>query len=203
VSLPQLVDPSAAPVRERGLRSRAGNAMNRTRAALLDGAVRAVAAHGVRRSTMADIASLAGVAKATLYNHFRTKEAVFAAVLDARVRGLTEDCVRIARSDLAAALACAAERIGSDPALRRIARDEPAVVASFARLGSGGVWYTARAGLHELLTAAGRDAADHHVELVLRWLTSFVATPGTAVDAQAHAVACAVCAEPAAAAVTA
>jgi len=36
------VDPSAAPVRERGVRSRAGNAMHRTRIAVLDGAVRAV-----------------------------------------------------------------------------------------------------------------------------------------------------------------
>jgi len=54
------VDPSAAPVRERGVHSRAGNAMQRTRAAVLDGAVRAVEKHGARRTTMADIAMLAG-----------------------------------------------------------------------------------------------------------------------------------------------
>ena len=64
-SLPDVttsIDPSALPRRERGLRSRAGNAMGRTRAAVLDGAARAVEKHGARRATMSDIASFAGVA---------------------------------------------------------------------------------------------------------------------------------------------
>src|SRR3954447_15000654 len=71
---------SAAPVREKGTRTRAGNAMDRTRAALLAGAARAVAASGTK-ITMAQVATAAGVAKATLYNHFRTREAVLAALV--------------------------------------------------------------------------------------------------------------------------
>src|SRR6059036_755561 len=124
------IDPSAAPVRERGVHSRAGNAMQRTRAAVLDGAVRAVEKHGARRATMADIAALAGIAKGTLYNHFRAKEAVYAAALDAGIRSLATECVAAAHEDLSEALALAAERIGTHPALRRIAADEPAVLAS-------------------------------------------------------------------------
>ena len=60
--------------------------MDRTRAGLLAGAARAFAEHGLRRSTMQSIAAAAGVAKATLYNHFRTKDEVAAALLAARAR---------------------------------------------------------------------------------------------------------------------
>ena len=61
-----------------GSHTRAGNAMNRTRAGLLAGAARAFADQGLRRSTMQSVAAAAGVAKATLYNHFRTKDDVVA-----------------------------------------------------------------------------------------------------------------------------
>ena len=62
------------PVPERSPRSRAGNAMGRTRAAALDGARRVIAEHGLRKATMGDVAVRGGLAKATLYNHFRTKD---------------------------------------------------------------------------------------------------------------------------------
>src|SRR5579875_1468906 len=116
---------SAAPIREQGVHSRAGNAMARTRAAVLDGAARAVEKHGARKATMADITSLAGIAKGTLYNHFRAKEAVYAAALEAGIRSLANECAATAREDLTEALLFAADRVGSHPALRRIAADEP------------------------------------------------------------------------------
>src|ERR1700759_1930437 len=121
---------SAAPIHERGLHSRAGNAMARTRSAVLDGAARAVEKHGARKATMADIASLAGIAKGTLYNHFRAKEAVYGAALDAGIRSLAAECVAAAQVDLAESLTLAADRLGTNPALRRIAADEPAVLAA-------------------------------------------------------------------------
>src|SRR5947208_1164351 len=141
------VDPSALPQRERGLRSRAGNAMARTRAAVLDGAARAVEKHGARRTTMSDIATLSGIAKGTLYNHFRTKDAVYAAAVDSGVTTLAHECAAVARDDLAEALALAAEQLASHPALRRIAADEPATLAAFVSLGDGPVWQTARRGV--------------------------------------------------------
>ena len=182
------IDPSAAPVRERGLHSRAGNAMARTRSAVLDGTVRAVEKHGARRTTMADIAMLAGVAKGTLYNHFRTKEAVYAAALEAAVRSLGEECATVAGEDLAEALALAADRIGTHPALRRVAAEEPAVLAGLVAIGDEGTWATARAGIAGVLTVAGAASEPARVEIVLRWLVSFVATPGRHVEAQAAAL---------------
>src|SRR3954453_14071168 len=134
------IDASAAPLRERGVHTRAGNAMARTRAAVLDGAVRAVEKHGARRTTMADIANLAGIAKGTLYNHFRAKEAVFSAAIDAGVRSLTDECVAVATDDFADALTLAADRLGTHPALCRLAADEPAAVAAMTAIDDSERW---------------------------------------------------------------
>jgi AcrR family transcriptional regulator len=183
------VDASALPVRERGLRSRAGNAMARTRAAVLDGAVRAVEKHGARRCTMADIATLAGIAKGTLYNHFRAKEAVFAAAIDDGVRSLTDECVTVATDDLGDALALAAERLGSHPALRRLALDEPTAIAALTSIDDADAWQSARASVKAVLDAGGREANPASVEVVLRWVVSFVASPGSDVEAQATVLA--------------
>ncbi len=185
------VDASAAPRRERGLRSRAGNAMARTRAAVLDGAGRAIEKHGSRRATMSDIATLAGVAKGTLYNHFRTKDAVYSAALDSGLRTLAAECVAVAADDLADALTLAAERLSSAPALRRVATDEPAVHAALVAVGSSPAWRAAREAIAEVLAAAGRSTAPASVELVLRWLTSYVGTSGAEVEAQAAMLAAA------------
>jgi AcrR family transcriptional regulator len=183
------VDPSALPQRERGLHSRAGNAMARTRGAVLDGAARAVEKHGARRTTMSDIATLSGIAKGTLYNHFRTKDAVYAAAVDSGVASLTEECAAVARDDLAEALALAAEQIASHPALRRIAADEPATLAAFVTLGDGPVWQTARRGVATVLDAAGRQPSDAAVELVLRWLATYTGGSSAGAEEQAALVA--------------
>jgi AcrR family transcriptional regulator len=176
---------SAAPIREGGLHSRAGNAMARTRGAVLDGASRAVEKHGSRKATMADIASLAGIAKGTLYNHFRAKEAVYGAALDAGIRSLAAECVAAARDDLGEALALAAERIGGHPALRRIAADEPAVLASLMTPTDMPLWMLARSSVRDVLVAAGVATSAGSIELVVRWLTSFVAAPGVDTARQA------------------
>src|SRR3954467_2543487 len=85
--------PGGVAARPRGTRSRAGNAMERTRANVLAAAARCVAKYGSRRTTMGDIATTSGVAKATIYNHFRTKDDVYVALVDAEVRGLGDRCV--------------------------------------------------------------------------------------------------------------
>ena len=183
------IDASALPVRERGLRSRAGNAMARTRGAVLDGAVRAVEKHGARRTTMADIANLAGIAKGTLYNHFRAKEAVFAAAIDAAVHNLTDECVTAATEDFADALALAADRLGTHPALRRLAADEPGAVAALMAIGDSEPWEAVRASVKAVLDAGAREASPANVEVVLRWLVSFIGAPGRDVESQAAVVA--------------
>jgi AcrR family transcriptional regulator len=161
---------SAAPVREKGTRTRAGNAMNRTRAALLSGAAQAVSASGTK-ITMAQVAAAGGVAKATLYNHFRTREAVLAALVVDQVDAIVG---RHAERPLAEALIGAATDLAHNPVLRALATLEPGVLAALGRidLASTG-WQHARAAVSELLAREGRGGE----RLVLRWLASFVVTP--------------------------
>jgi AcrR family transcriptional regulator len=163
--------------------------MARTRAAVLDGASRAVEKHGARKATMADIASLAGIAKGTLYNHFRAKEAVYGAALDAGIRGLSAECVAAAHDDLGEALMLAAERIGGHPALRRIASDEPAVLAALMTPTDMPLWGLARSSVRDILVAAGVATSASSIDLVVRWLASFIASPGVDLATQAGLVA--------------
>jgi AcrR family transcriptional regulator len=161
---------SAAPVRVPGTRSRAGNAMTRTRAALLDGARRAVEASGTK-ITMAQVAAAAGVAKATLYNHFRTRDAVLSALLVDEVTGLVD---RHRSSPLATALAGAANDVSGHRLLRTLALVEPGTLVGLARMDPGRpAWQIAREAVADVLAAAGYGGAD----LVLRWLASFVVNP--------------------------
>jgi AcrR family transcriptional regulator len=161
---------SAAPVRVRGTRTRAGNAMDRTRTALLAGAARAVEVNGTR-ITMAQVAAAAGVAKATLYNHFRTREAVLGALLADQARTLVDEH---ADKPLDRALTDAATSLSRHPLRRAIARLEPAVLARIARIDpTSEGWLVAREGVEALLAEADRSGVD----LVLRWLASFLITP--------------------------
>ena len=164
---------SAAPVRQKGTHSRAGNAMNRTRAALLTGAARAVSVSGTK-ITMAQVATAAGVAKATLYNHFRTRDAVLAALLLHQVDEIIE---AQAGKPLATALVDAAASIGENPVRRGLAHVEPAVLAAVGRIDDAAAgWQHARAAVGAALAAESRDGVD----TVLRWLASYLLTEAAA-----------------------
>jgi AcrR family transcriptional regulator len=161
---------SAAPVRVAGTRSRAGNAMSRTRVALLDGARRAVEASGTK-ITMAQVAAAAGVAKATLYNHFRTRDAVLGALLADEVGRLIDQA---AGRSLPDALTAAAQSLSENPLLRALAQREPGTVATLARVDATAEgWRRARDAVRAAVAAADRGGA----ELVLRWLASHLVSP--------------------------
>ena len=105
--------------------------MGRTRDAALAGAVRSVAKYGARKSTMGDIAMLAGIAKATLYNHFRTKPEVYAATVATEVDAIAAAAGARLGDGLEAALAEAARLVGEHPAVRKIASGEPETLGCF------------------------------------------------------------------------
>jgi AcrR family transcriptional regulator len=160
---------SAAPVRQKGMHTRAGNAMNRTRAALLAGAARAVSVSGTK-ITMAQVAAAAGVAKATLYNHFRTRDAVLGALVLHQVDDIID---AQAGKPLGTALVDAATAIAEHPVRRGLVRVEPAVLAALGRIDdSAAGWQHARAAVGAALAAESRDGVD----TVLRWLASFLLT---------------------------
>ncbi len=155
-----------------GTRGRGGNAIARTRARVLEGALRAVQEQGPRRTTMADVAEFAGVAKATLYNHFRTKDAVWSALVAAEVEALAAECADL---PLGEALRHAAARLSAHPALRRLATSDPAALAELMTGSDAPGWQAARHGVQRALGDGDRRGDD----VVLRWLSSYLATPGS------------------------
>jgi AcrR family transcriptional regulator len=152
--------------------------MSRTRAGLLAGAARAFAEHGLRRSTMQSIAAAAGVAKATLYNHFRTKDDVVAALLAMEIDRLA---VLAASLPLEQALAALSDEIGAHPVLRRLAETEPEVLAAVLTVGPER-W----ADLTARLAGALQIDVDS-AEIAARWLAGVVVQPGRSTTRHRHA----------------
>ncbi len=171
----------------RSPRSRAGNAMGRTRAAALDGARRVLAEHGVRKATMGDIAVRGGLAKATLYNHFRTKDEVVAALVADDLAELADDCRDLARDDLAVALTRAADAVAGHAVLVALRTVEPTALLAVAVPGEGTSWDAVRVRTAEVLDAADRASGAEHVDLVLRWLAGHAVEPGTQTSRAAQA----------------
>jgi AcrR family transcriptional regulator len=152
--------------------------MGRTRLGLLAGAARAFAEHGLRRSTMQSVAAAAGVAKATLYNHFRTKDEVARALLARELDRLTALASELLPDQ---ALATLSDEVGMHPVLRRLAETEPEVLTSVLTVGSER-WaeLTGR-----LAAALGVD--DDSAELAARWLLGVVLQPGRSTTRHRHA----------------
>lgn len=162
--------------------------MGRTRTALLDAAAECVTARGARATTMGQLAVTGGVAKATLYNHFRTKDEVLAALVASRVAGLAQTCAELAGTHgLRAALEQASAGLAADTALRAVAVGEPALLLPLLAPDAGPGWDTARTAVHGVLEAAGAPAGPGAVDVVLRWLAGQVLRPATAEQARVGA----------------
>jgi AcrR family transcriptional regulator len=152
--------------------------MGRTRSALLQATADCVARYGIRKTTMVDVASKSGVAKATLYNHFRTKDDVLAAMVEQHVADLVGACVATAAAEgLASALTRAAEALATSPPLRKAAAGEQALLAPLATPSDGRGWQLARDGVAAVLTAGRAPSGAVEVEVVLRWCASQLLWP--------------------------
>jgi AcrR family transcriptional regulator len=174
--------------------------MLRTRGAILDAAQRCVERYGVKRTTMSDIASTAGVAKATLYNHFRAKDDVLAALVEARVDDLGVRAAEVAGGravavpgqpqpgrGLADAVAMASLELGSSLGLRRLAADEPAVLMRLSAPVDEQSWSVARGAVAKVLEAADVEVTPTSTSLVLRHLVHSMLWPADATEAEAGA----------------
>jgi AcrR family transcriptional regulator len=161
--------------------------MGRTHEAALRGALAAVAKYGSRKATMGDIAMLAGVAKATLYNHFRTREDVYLAVIAAEVDTVATAARAKLPDGLDVAIAEADRLIGEYAALRKIAVDDPAALAALATPSDGPAWAAARQQIVAALSDCGYVDSPAAVDLVLRYLASQLLAPSTAEDRAAAA----------------
>jgi AcrR family transcriptional regulator len=156
--------------------------MGRGHEAALRGALAAVEKYGSRKATMGDIAMLAGIAKATLYNHFRTRDDVYLAVVANEVDRVAAAARAKLPDGLDEAIAEAARLIGEHAAVRKIAVDDPAALAALATPGDGPAWTAARTEIAGALSDRGYVDSPAAVDLVLRYLASQLLTPSTVED---------------------
>lgn len=152
-------------------RIRAGNAMQRARAGAIRGALETLARRGLKRLTMAEAADRGGLARATLYNHVRDKGELLALLLEHESQAVADAFV--AAPDLETALTAAAELVAEHPALIGLREHEPAALVRLAVPETGAV----RTLAGESLQRRGCSATEANVDLLLRWLGSFVASP--------------------------
>jgi AcrR family transcriptional regulator len=157
--------------------------MERTRDGLLDGALACIQRDGLHRLTMSGICTRSGVAKATLYNHFRTKADVLAALVGREVDRVADAADAAAAAShgpshgaaLGDGLAAAADYIAAFTPGRTVALSEPQALVPLLTVGEGPGWAHARARAAGVLST---DPQDPVVDLVLVWLGSvLIAAP--------------------------
>jgi AcrR family transcriptional regulator len=170
--------PTSAPRDPRRPLARPGVAMSRTRRGLLTGARSAFAERGLRKTTMQHVAAAAGVAKATLYNHFRTKDDVAQALIAFELDRLA---ALAAELPLTVAVPALAEEVGAHPVLRRLAETEPETLVLMMGLDAE------RWGDVVLTLGSALRISRPEAELVCRWLLGLVLQPGTAPERAAQA----------------
>ena len=159
---------------EIGSHSRAGNAMERSRKALLAGAREAITKNGLSATSMVDVADFGRVARATLYNHFRSKEELWQALIFDEVESAS--ALFRAQTTFESSLSALASSIGANPMLRTIARDDPATLVALIRVNEDPIWKEIYRRFS--LLAKERKVTDlATVDLAFRWLISQVAYP--------------------------
>jgi AcrR family transcriptional regulator len=173
--------------------------MTRARAGILSGAAKCIAKYGTRKSTMGDIAVAGGVAKATIYNHFRTKSHVYAALLADEVDDLLSQLAALpapagTAESVVEALAFAAEWLTDHPVLRALREREPELAARLARPTKDPAWQQVRqAALHRVSLAVAAGALHQQtdpaaaVDVLLRWVVSHITWPAAHGTAEAAA----------------
>lgn len=157
-----------------------GGSMTRTRRQLLTGARTAFAERGLRRTTMQHVAAAAGVAKATLYNHFRIKDDVAGALLAFELDRLAALAVELR---LTVAVPALAEEVGAHPVLRRLADSEPETLMRMLSTDPHR-W-------DDVVVALGTalDITRPAAEVLTRWLVGLVLQPGNPAERARQAAA--------------
>jgi AcrR family transcriptional regulator len=178
VAVPAPRPTAVRPELRRPTAARSGVAMSRTRRGLLTGARSAFAERGLKRTTMQHVAAAAGVAKATLYNHFRTKDDVAHALLAFELDRLV---TLAAELPFTVALPALAEEVGGHAVLRRFAETDPETLTRMLNIDAER-WDDIVVALGSAL-GLPRAAA----EMVSRWLLGLVLQPGTASERAAQA----------------
>ena len=151
----------------------------RTQSAILEGAKNLIATVGLAKMSMIEIADTSQISRATLYNHYRDKESVLAALCDSEIRRL----VSIAQSapNPTDALELLSIQISSDGALANMRICDPAPLTQVMAATAHPLWMQFNNALAMIL--GSQILAD----LATRWLIGQVIQPLTPEDSRLQA----------------
>ena len=155
------------------------SAHRRTEAAILEGTKALIARSGITGLSMIEIADFSEVSRATLYNHYRDKDAVLAALVTSEVNRLAELATHAGTP--ADALESLSISISSDPALAAMrVHDAQILVAAMTNTASEHYVTIAQIIYGAVKSQAGTGIA-------MRWLLGQALQPITAEQSREQA----------------
>lgn len=171
---------------------------------ILDAALALVAAHGIGRPTMDEIAARAGVGRMTVYRRFGDRERLIDALAAREVRRCLAaleaaiDPTDPLAERVADGFAAALRLIREHPLLARFARHEPEAALDAMNAGGGAIFGLARSFATQMIRVAQERGEvtetdpEEAAELLVRLCVSFVLIPATSLpigsDADARAL---------------
>jgi len=181
------------------VRTGEGERNPRMRARILDGAVQAIARHGLSKLGMSDVISHAGVSRGTLYRYFPTREELLqnlAAFESARFQQRVGEALRnapVKSARLEVALLQVTGYVREHPVIQRVLDTEPAFVLRHLREQFPSLCATTGALLAPLLaeTRPVRDGVatpDQLVDWLTRLMISAVLFPDPDPDRMARSL---------------
>jgi TetR/AcrR family transcriptional regulator, transcriptional repressor of aconitase len=153
-----------------------GALASRSEAALLAATKEIISTQGIKNLAMIDIADLSQVSRATLYNHFRDKDAVLYALLSREIIRLFEN----APKNPAELLEYFSRAISEDSALAGMRSHDPAILATVLMRNDDKIWHAIDAFFFSALGSKAKAG------VAIAWLIAQVLQPLTPEDSRAQ-----------------
>jgi TetR/AcrR family transcriptional regulator, transcriptional repressor of aconitase len=157
-----------------------GSAHRRTEEAILEGTKSLIARSGISGLSMIEIADHSEVSRATLYNHYRDKDAVLAALVSSEINRLAELAIKAGTP--ADALESLSISISADPALAAMRIHDAEVLVKAMTNTSSEHYIT----IAQIIYGATKSQAG--TGIAMRWLLGQVMQPITAEQSRDQAL---------------
>ena len=154
-----------------------GATASRSEAALLTATKEIISTQGIKNLAMIDIADISQVSRATLYNHFRDKDAVLYSLLSREIINLFKG----APSNPVALLEYFSCAISTDSALAGMRSHDPAILTTMLLRSDDKIWHAIDA---FFINALGSDVK---AGIAISWLVGQVLQPLTPDQSTAQA----------------
>ena len=151
----------------------------RTQVAILEGTKSLIATVGLKKMSMIEIADIAQVSRATLYNHYRDKDSVLRALCESEA----ERFVNLARNSTSAieALERLSIEISQDKALENMRKSDPESLSLFLSSQEDRLWKAVSSGITLVVNNPVMS------ELTVRWLIGQALHPLTPTQSRQQA----------------